>query len=358
MRTSVNQTKFLAEDIKAGNKELAARRLLGMSIATSASYALSVLSMQLMGISGDDDEAVRLLGPEWQRNSQLLYTGYDENGMPTYMDLSYYDPYTYIKKPISALLSGNNKGFEKKAGDALSEFAEPFIGADIAAGAMMELWSNRKATGGKIYNPEDSVDDIAFDMMNHFRKAVQPGIVSNIERISKAARGHTSLSGKEYTLRDEALALAGFRAGTLNIPQSMYYRGLEFKDRKVDSQRILSKTLNSPNEISDKEIKTSFDSMIKARKAAYMDMIKIVEASFNLGATKREVYSVLKAAGMSDNDIAYLIKGKVPKWVPSKSYMDSQMEKAMATMEKGKGRERAKELRDRVRYVYRLIKEQ
>lgn len=359
VRTSYNQLGFLKEDIQKGNKAMAARRTLGMAMSTAVSASLSYMSMLMMGLDDDDDESIRNLAAPWMRNSQLVYLGYDENGYPKYVDFSYYDPYTYLKKPITAILNSNNVGLDKKIIDAGTEFLEPFIGVDIAAGALIEIYTNKRAgTGSKIYNESASVDAIATDMIDHFRKAAQPGVVSNAERMIKAMRGETSVSGKEYKIEDELVALVGFRMGTLNIPQSIYYKSLEFKDMKSLASQQLSKVVGSGQTVTEKEITTGFKGMIKAREKAYTDVIKVANAAVKLGVTKNELRKVLKASKVSDGDIRYILNDRIPPWRMSSSFLDSVEKRAMATADKEKRSTIRKELYDRKKFVYGLAGEQ
>ena len=330
IRTSYNQAGFIKEDW-ADNRSGAVKRIIGMSIASSASYAMSQLSMALMGLSDDDDEAVRAQLPEWSRNSQLYYIGYDEDGLPFYLDLSYLDPYTYLKKPISALISGNNKNWDDKIIDAMSEIAGPFIGTDIAAGTVLEIWSNKKGRGGQVYNPEDTSYRISKDIINHARKGLQPGLMSNVERTALAISGDKTRSGIEYKVMDEALAWVGFRVGTLNLNQSMVYKGYGFVDSKRKSSSILKRVISSQSDVSDSEIEDAFNSMMLARSGAYEDIIKLVDGSRSLGVSDRNIKKSLSASNISVKDIHEIMRGNIPKWKMSVNFIKNASDAAIVS---------------------------
>jgi len=330
-RTSYNQIGFIKEDLAAGNKKMATRRILGASIAASAAYAASIISMLAMGMDDEDDEAVRKLLPPWSRNSQLIYTGYDENGMPTYYDLSYIDPYTYLKKPISAMLNGNNEGIDDKVLDALKEYLDPFIGVDIAAGALLEIASNQRAHGGKIYNEKAESWEKAKSILNHLRKAAQPGAFSNADRIIAAMGNETSRSGRQYKLGDEAWALIGHRIGTLNIPQSLVYKTFQFSEDKAEASMLLSYVSGSGEKISDDEMKKATKQMLKARKEVYNDMIKIVNAAKRLNISEDDIVDVMEASGMSRVDTAYILDEEAAPWDMPLRYGERGFTRAMIT---------------------------
>lgn len=331
VRTSYNQIGFLKEDIKAGNKKLASRRVLGMAIALSAAHAASVASMMLMGIDDEDDEAVRKLLPPWSRNSQLIYTGYDENGMPTYYDISYIDPYTYLKKPISAILNGNNVGLNEKIADSMMEILEPFVGVDIGAGALLQLYSNRKDTGGKIWNEQAPDADKVKAILNHIRKAVQPGTLSNMERIILAMQDERSRGGKQYTISDETWALLGHRFSTLNIPQAMVYKSYEFIDAKKESSMLLSYIAGSASKLSSDDIKSATEKMLTARKKVYNDMSKIVKAGKQLNVSEDDLAGIMEASGIGADDVDYILDGEVPPWDMPFTYGEKGLDRAVIT---------------------------
>lgn len=335
VRTSYNQAQFIKEDIAAGNKEAAARRVLGFSIAAATSYAVSIYSMMLLGMDSDDDEAVRAQLPPWSRNSQLFYVGYDENGMLQYLDLSYLDPYTYLKTPITAILNGNNEGIDDKIADALIQFLDPFIGGDIAATAIGEVIFNKNAQGMEIYNIDAPLEQRAENVLGHIRKAIQPGVMSNIERTTNALTGYTSRSGRQYTIKDEGLAWVGFRFGTLNLSEAMIYNGYDFNDRKSNATQLLSNVAGSLSDVSDKELKKAVSTMVDVRKSAYGDMSKLVKGSLKLGMTEDVVHRSLSASGIGDNDIEMLIEGIVPRWEMSPHFLD-RVTKRAAVSSKGK----------------------
>ena len=108
-RTTFNQFRFMKEDLK-NDKAAFRRRFLGMAFTHFSMVTASAMTALKMGLGEEEDEAFRKLLPHWNRNSTLLYLGYDDNGLPQALDMSRYNPYGYLQKPIEALLNGNNKG--------------------------------------------------------------------------------------------------------------------------------------------------------------------------------------------------------------------------------------------------------
>ena len=357
VRTTINNVRFIKEDWSS-DRPAAVQRIIGMSMAASAAKAASELSMALMGIDDEDDEAIKLATPEWSRNSQFLYTGYDKDGLPTYLDLSSLDPYTYLKKPLTAIMSGNNEGIEDKFKDAAWEILSPFLGLDISAGVLFETVGNQKLNGGKVYNEYDDDGEKFIKAFNHVRKGLQPGIASNIEKSIAAVKGDRSRTGKEFSTVDEGLAWIGFRKSTLNLKQSLIYKSYGFQDGKQGSQQILSRVAGSRERVTDDDIKSAFNRSMSARETQYNEMIKLVAGMRRLGVSDREIMGSLRGARVSIKDARFIMRGEVPKWTMSKQFISSAKDRATASaVSDDERRTINKEMFDRRRYVTQMAKE-
>jgi len=321
MRTTSHQLRFLKEDYDAGAMPLVYRRAAGMIVAGSIGQAVSLAAMAALGLDSDDDEAYRENGPRWQRNSQLFYHRDNEGKMWT-LDLSHLDPYTYLKAPITALLSGRDVTPMAKLGDAMVQLLEPFLGVEITTGAIVEVLMNQRIdSGAPVYNEAASDWDKAGAALNHLRRKLQPGFARQLENLYLASQGHVSRGGKEYTLPGEAATFVGFRLTPMNPEISLKYRAYEFNDARSDASRLLSYPLSDPNKLTAGGIKDAYDSMIDARKLLYKDMIAAVKSSKTLGMTNMEVRRMLRGAGVSRKDISALIRGEVAKWRPSPQFL-------------------------------------
>lgn len=346
IRTSGNMIRYVAEDMKdAKTRPMAIRRIIGMSITSSFAFAGQAISMALLGFDDDDDEATRLMGAPWQRNSTLIYTGRDKDGNLRYMDISFLDPYNYWKRPLIAIW--RSQPYDDMAMDIVTELGKPFFGEDILFGTVRELFSNQKETGGKIFNEHDSVDDQIADIFTHLRKALQPGIMSNMERTYKAITGEVSPSGRTYNKVDEAAAWIGFRMSTLDPKVALYYRSFDFGDAKSEAEKKIRNVANDTNDVSDNEMKAAFDSATSIRAEAYGKMITLVKAAERSGMTRQQINQTLRNSGMSQKDAFYILNGRVPAWEPNITTVGQQMKKANTTF----GKDQAMKVRDRYRQL-------
>jgi len=304
----------VASDLKSDNpqlRELGIRRAVGMAMVSAGFYAMAALAKSALGVDDDEEEAVRDLAAPWQKNSTLLFTGRDADGKLRYFDMSFLDPYGYWKRPLTAMM--RNQPWEDSAASAIKDLLEPFFGTDIAAGAIFEVMANKKESGGRVYSPNGDVLDQTTSIANHMRKALQPGFMGNAERLYLAGTGtRREGSGQPYEMRDEAVALLGWRAATLDTKTALYYRSFEFSDALVDARKELTRTLRSANKVSPDDIATSREKAERQYDQAFTKMQRLVTSARSAGMSNGEIVQTLKLSGVSKENAAYLIRGKTP----------------------------------------------
>ena len=360
VRTAVNITRTLAADVKAGRKELVARRLVGMTIAAGWATVLTAATKAMMGLDDDDDDAVRKMAAPWTRNSNLAYVGFNEDGYPEYFDLSYLDPYNYLKRPINAALTGGDwqeNMLSIRGGGALRDLLDPFLGPDIAAQALGEIIFNKRIDGGPIYNEDASPALISRQIGNHLRKAIQPGTALNLERMIKAGKEDVSRSGKQYTWEDELWALAGFRRNTMNPSQSLVFRAGDMVRSKRNAASLLNYPISGQNIVSDKEVRGAFEEMMLSRERSYARLLESIELVREIGMSDDDIHAVLDAGGLSKKDANYLTDGEIPEWRPSKQFLRSARERATKTAPERRRDKIESDFEHRIDLVYELLEE-
>ena len=227
IRTSYHIMRYTAKDWQnPGMRKAAARRTVGITVAAGLAYAIQEMSKQLLDVGDDDEEAVRLLAPPWQRNSNLTFLGRDDKEQLVYVDTSYVDPYNYWKRPLTAIF--RDQPWTDKLTESARELFSPFFGADIAARVIFELMSNKKGSGAPVFKEHDLPHRQLGDILNHLRKTLQPGLFANIERSAKALNEEVTSSGRRYETDKEALAWVGWRVSTFDPKVSIYYRTFDF----------------------------------------------------------------------------------------------------------------------------------
>ncbi len=317
IRTTSNMFRMVSADLKSDNpamRKLGMRRAAGMAMVSATFFALAALSKGMAGVDDDEEEALRDLAPEWQKNSTFLFLGRDEKGQLRYFDLSFLDPYGYFKRPLTAMM--RDQPWEEGLSSGLRDLLTPFLGADIAAKAIMEAVSNKKDSGGRVYKENDGPLGQAVDIADHLRKALQPGVIGNVERMTKAAQGvKREGSGQPFSMEDELVALVGWRASTMDPKTALYYRSFEFNDAITEARQEVTKTLRSVNAVSPDEILDARQRATEKQGEAFSEMGRLVQAARNAGMTNAQIMQVLRLSSVSTANIGALIRGDAPKQI-------------------------------------------
>ena len=326
IRTTFNMLKYMQQDMKDPDMAaLVPRRVAGLAMVSAGIYALQEALMNMTDVDEDEEEAVRLLGPDWSRNSNLAFIGREE-GKLQYVDLSAFDPYNYFKRPLNALL--RDQPIDDAVYQSAQELLTPFFGQDIAFQNIVEIWQNKKGSGGSVYNEQDSSTEQLEAIMGHVIKGLGPSVLQNINRTYKAMEGERNAAGRVYKLEDEMAALTGLRVTTLDPKVSLHFKAYDFNQAKRDATRILTSTFRDINDVSDSELKDSFVRASSARREAFERMIKIVEAARKSGMSRSDIISVLRSNGISKKDAISLEEGVAGSWSLSDTTLKNSVKKA------------------------------
>lgn len=362
IRTSVNMAKYTAQDLRSTNPAIRAmgmKRAVGMTMVSGLFYGLAMMTRAMFDVDDEEEEAVRIMAPPWQKNSTFVYSGRNDKGELEYFDMTFLDPYGFWKRPLTAMV-GNplSPKWRGELASGLADMLSPFFDTDIAFGGISELIANKKASGGAIYNDADveagNYTKVAGDVAEHLRKTLQPGIAGNVERTWLAARGMKRSSGQPYNLKDEALAWLGWRATTQDTRTALRFRAYDFTDTLRGASAGLNRTLRDPNKVSAGDIKTAVENAKKAREAAYTEMRLVVGAARTAGMTDQQIGMLLRAGQISLENVQALLDDERPippiKLTNEKA---SAMERSFAAIGQ---EERAEGVRDRFeeaqRYIY------
>ena len=314
VRTSANMIKLTASDLKSdtpGLNAIGRKRVAGMAMVSAGFYALSAMTAAALGVDDDEEEALRDLAAPWQKNSTFLYAGRDDDGKLRYFDMSFLDPYGYWKRPITAIM--RDQPWEQSAAEAIGDMVSPFFGADMTAEAIFQVLANKKGTGGQVYQENgDAVDQLS-GIADHMRKALQPGFVSNAERLWLAANEQRREgSGQPFEMRDELVSLLGWRASTLDAKTGLYYRAFEFTDGLSDARRTLNRTLRSANDVSNEEIASAKAAAQRQQEQAFRQMSRLVSSAESMGMSRMQIIQTLRQSNISQANIAGLLNGRPP----------------------------------------------
>jgi hypothetical protein len=353
IRTTGNMFRYLKQDMADPDmRGHAMTKVAGMSAVSLGIYALQDAALRAFDVDEDEHEAIRLMSPTWSENSNILPTGRDDDGNLEYIDLTYLDPYAYWKKPLNALM--RDQPIDDAVGQAIKEMASPFLGVDIATNAFLEIYNNKKGSGGRVWNPSDTPANKAEAQVGHIIKGVGPAVIQNITRTGKAISGDVSKSGKRYELEDELKAWVGFRVTTFDPKISLHFKAYEFNEAKRDATSLLTSTFRDPNDLDDGELENAFDRASSARKEGYERMIKLVNAARQSGLSDTQLMMVLRSNGVTKKDSRAMIGGSAAEWTMSDSTLKNSIKKSDLLFGEAQG----KVFETRWETIQRMLKEE
>lgn len=340
IRNSINLVRLARSEIKegraTGNKELEAigqRRVLGMLLAGGGTFAVASAFAAMVGIDGDEERDLRRLLPDWQKNSQLLFLG-KSDGKIKFIDFSFTDPNSFLKQPVIAmareLFNDDDRAFNERlmAGvvESVKSLVEPFVSPQLFTGALVELSANRNASGRQIYNPQDNPASIAADMTWHLGKLFVPGTLDSAGRVGNAITGFVSESGRSYELWNEITSFGGVRVSETDVRQSIGFKAKQFMRDYRDAASLFTSPFLSRGTQSESDIMGGYQKANESIRGLSEKFREIYTGAMRLGVPQREVISILKANGISDDAIKMLRTGIIPPYQASKQALTKNRE--------------------------------
>ena len=349
LRTTPNVIRQANHDWHNGMKIPAAKRATGILMMSAGIAASVTRARNMFGYDEEDDEAARVLGPEWMKNSTLMFLPRDEDGNMRYWDVSNTYAYNYYTRPIVAMLRDQPIGTRLR--EASLAMVTPFTGEEAGFKVLREMGTNQNEWGQKIYfESDDTFGSTFIPLAEHFISAAKPGFLKSQDRLSKGAEAYISGSGKQYSLSDEVWSFFGFRMTTVNPKVALFYKAYALADAKRDAtqrmKRIAAKNLN---DVPEEDIKQAWISANAIVYKAHVDLQTAIRSAEKLGLSSKNKEWVLseealvgvgEASGLSDEaiqiirsksiskaDIAALDAGDIPLWKPSDRFFDGAIDK-------------------------------
>lgn len=322
IRSTKNNALYAYEDFKAGRNKMASQRVAGMIIANALPTLLSVYSTALIGFSDEDEDALRNMLPEYQKDSLLYYTG-KEDGKPTFIDLTVYFPSEVAVKPLRIVMeerAGRNS--VEKVAISIDEVTEPYIGIDLSTKTMKELIENENEYNKKIYEGKNLMEGVFNNpgpIANYYMKKAGAGVYNNITEFARANEvnpeffGEKNTSyGKEYTNQDALWGFFGFRFSTVNYDNALSNYGKETKEYLKENRSKVGKGFNSTIPLEDEKVKELVTKYVDKNDEVYSNFINSINSAEKLGMDKNQIGKSLKHSGFKKEDIIYLLNDVPP----------------------------------------------
>lgn len=283
IRTTYNVVGLVKKELAdPETRSIGIERLAGVMAGATATSLASGYSMWSNGLDDEDDEDMRKFVAPWSKNSQFIYLS-DEKGVYRMIDLGYSDPHSYLKRPLIALLKGDD--LTKSSMEAVGEILGPFIGEELLTSKLIDVARNQKKNGGEVYNANTSIGDQSADIFRYMAEAAMPGTVSSGQRIYKGIQGQVNpRTGKKYSVEDELLfAFTGQKIETQDVSQALQYRLYDAAENIQSAERIYKSVKSSKGTITDKELEAAKEKSEYALKDVVKETNGLVHAAIRLG---------------------------------------------------------------------------
>jgi hypothetical protein len=272
--------------------------------------AAAAISRWLNDVDDEDERDLRRFLPEWNKNAQLLHTKASKAGQFSIVDLSYLDPWAYLRRPLAAAMRGED--WADSLGDAAAEAAAPFFSEGVLAKVLLDVSRNRTTEGQKIYDEQAGPIERQLQKLGHVWGALEPGFVTQGKRIVKASRREVDQRGRAYNLEDELLALTlGARSSSVNVAQAHSFQAGRFDGELGLASTMYRRVRDRQGAVDPAEVEAARAKLEGTRTRLYAAAIEDAAAASRLGVDQGLVIINLLAAGLGKHEAAALLSGQV-----------------------------------------------
>lgn len=319
IRNSYHSIKGAIEDMRTpGMEKYGIRTIIGNIIGLTISFGSQALAAYALGWSYKKIKELNRLAPGYQKASTLIPLKYDStNKEVTYVDISYSDPFDIIKQPINAFMSEDT--LNKKLMGAIGTFFGDFLGVSIATEVVAGIIKNERADGTQIVNPKASPAAKLKGWAEYAQRVIEPGTISDMRQMYYAIKGEPDpFFGSRApvpSVGGMASSALGFRVQKLNVGDELFKKSRSFNNAMGQSTRLLTDQLMARGAPGAERLQAGAEEMDSARIETFRDMRKIYNAAIEWGLTESEAVSEMRRGGISRENIAAIVSGKVPKYV-------------------------------------------
>lgn len=325
-------------------RQIGIKRAMGILTAGAGPAAAAGWAKSALGISDQTDQDFREGLPPWSRNSEIMWLAWDkENHTADYIDMSYTDPYNYWKKPVIAMLSGQD--WEQSFEQAMRELASPFMAPDILSGAMLE--SIRIMNEGR--ENQTPIDELIMEMAQPIYEAAEPGFMSQGRRVAKGFGWIKDENGRAYSGPQELLATTtGMRVSRVDFNDMVFFRARDLRIALSDAQSRLRREATSPAEKDIADLEDRFYDVDDRRRELIGEFVHVVRAARTAGLTDRQIRAQLESADLSQSLARDIIRGRyspyVPEEIPRDLPQSRERSRALRRLERGARRSQPTQL--------------
>jgi len=321
-RTAVNLADQIITELRnPRTKDIGVQRLASALAMRAVMPALHYFSRLLLGVTNDEDKAIREFLPSWSRNSFLLYLGKGPNrGQYKFIDLTWSTPYQETQKAIMALLRGDN--VRDAVWDAFLELTDPFLDPQVALAPLEDVIK---------YNAPSKYEDSKkwlYDVVTRFGEAFVPGSFKALQRQWHAFTGTVERSGIQRSPWIELFAQFGFRTTSINIDERMGRRFWELGSQLDEAYRRFRRIAVSPGTVDEGDIVSAYQRSIEESKRIAKRIATAAERAMRSVDDRDRVIAAMTSAGMSETLVKQALQGEFVPYLPTRKLEEAVLMRA------------------------------
>ena len=328
-RTTANNMRYAAQDFAEGRTKMGMQRMLGMTTAHAFGFGMFSATKDLFNYTEEELDAIRLLGPEYQKNSQPIFMPRGEGDEIKFIDAQAILPNEAIWKPIrSLILQGDPKDENYIDGieSAILEVLSPAISMDASAKLVHELMTNRReGTDQPIYywdqdmNPfENALNNIPA-ATRHILKGIGPGAYNNLEEFFRAndinpeVFGEKSTVYKETKINEWILGLFGFRVNTFDMRAGVLPKIYEDSEdlKKYTNFNLSNKDIRLLSDKPIEYLKDKADQYVNKQIEVAKRVQVYPSVAIEAGLEEGELITTLVNSGLSKKNAGILVANAI-----------------------------------------------
>ena len=325
IRTQVNNLKYAKKEIQQGNLAYGLGRIAGQMLVASplVGYVVAAISEGIGEVSDEEQKDLRTLLPFFEQDNTILFQR-DGDGKVKYINLSYLIPYSNTSDVMMSMLGMNGPQSEgdvvKKIASSAFSVLDPFISETMLMQSLVDIERNQDQYGNQVYNPEQDGAKIAADCMSRFLWNLTPGTIERAwKRWRFAAQGKAiPSSGEIPKLTDELFSEAtGVKIKNVDYNQSLFYAGLNNKERLSNASSIFNRVAGSKGEVTSESMISAYEEANESRYRIFRDIYRQASAARLSGMSNSQIAKAYAPSKMSKADIGSILKGTYRPFVPS-----------------------------------------
>jgi hypothetical protein len=310
-RVTYNQLAITRQELRDPRlRPIGLRRLVGMGIAQGLiGTGLVALGQWFAGVTDEEDDAARYFSFPWQKRSSLVWQKLDGKEM-AFINLSYTDPYAFLKKPVIQLATESPNTFQQDMAQAAYSFVEPFVSPELTANTIGQVLYNRdEKKKDNLYNERKGLLGDWWKVGKFLAYNLQPGVIKFGGDVYSAITQQPVGNKPPKQLQDVLSSMAGMQTERRSIEQAVSSKFRELKLQKEYSRQIFT-----DDYWMYKKNPAMLKSLYESAKTEYNDVLKEVNfalsAAEKLGLPERDIQKIVDDSGFSKTELRAIKSGR------------------------------------------------